>query len=152
MGVIGVAVVILVLNGLGEETGWRGFALARLQARHSPLTATLIVGLLWTFWHVPMFLVVQSFRGFDVPIACGWAFSLLCGAVVLSWLYNRSGGSILMVAIWHTGYNLTAGTAAATGLLAIVPTALVITGAVSLVCLELIAHRAGRPTVIGPPA
>lgn len=149
-GVTGVAVVILIVNGFGEETGWRGFALARLQSRCSPLTATLIVGLLWALWHAPMFLVVRSFREFTIPIACGWAFSLLCGAVVLSWLYNRSGGSILMVAIWHTGYNLTAGTAAATGLLAIVPTALVITGALLLVGLELLSQRVGKPTVIGP--
>lgn len=152
LGIVGTFLVILVVNGFGEEAGWRGFALPHLQERHSPLGATVIVSAVWLAWHAPMFLVVDTFRSFSTPIFFGWAFGLFCGAVVLSWLYNRSGGSILLVAIWHTTYNLISGTDAATGLLAALSTTLVIVLAIFLVILEVRSARAGRPTVLGPPA
>ena len=149
-GVLGVAATILLVNGFGEETGWRGYALPRLQDRHRPLTATLIVAALWAGWHTPMFFVVDTFRSFSVPILAGWIIGLFCGAIVLSWLYNRSGGSILLVAVWHTTYNLISGTAAATGLLAAVSTTLVIGLAAVLVVLEVRATRDGRDSVLSP--
>ena len=152
LGVVGVVLVILVVNGFGEETGWRGFALPHLQERYTPLTSTLILSAMWVVWHAPMFVVVDTFRSFTAPIVVGWVIGLFCGAVVLSWLYNRSGGSILLVAIWHTTYNLISGTDAATGLLAAVSTTLVIVLAVVLVVLEIRSRRAGRATVLGPRA
>ena len=63
IGVGGVLVLVLLMNGFGEETGWRGFALPLLQRRFSPLTAMLVLAVIWAGWHLPMFLVVDGFRG-----------------------------------------------------------------------------------------
>jgi membrane protease YdiL (CAAX protease family) len=149
-GALGVALILLVVNGFGEETGWRGYALPRLQQRFRPLTATLVVALCWAAWHLPMFFVVDTFRAFTPPLVVGWFIGIFSGSVVLSWLYNRSGSSILLVAVWHTTYNLISGTDAATGLLAALSTTLVIVLACVLVVLQLRAERQHRPGVLRP--
>lgn len=149
-GVLGVAGALLVM-GLGEETGWRGYALPVLQGRYGALAATAVVAVMWIMWHAPMFVVVETYRSFNVGILLGWCMDMYCGAVVLTWLYNRSGASVLVVAVWHAGYNLLSGTHAATGVLAVVSTAPVIALALSLIALELRATRRHRPSVLGPP-
>ena len=62
--------------GLGEETGWRGFALPRLQRGHSALSATLILWALWALWHLPLF-----FYSYDLSVVPGLTIGLLAGAV-----------------------------------------------------------------------
>jgi len=150
-GILGVGATIIVINGFGEETGWRGYALPHLQLRYTPMTATLVVAGLWAGWHLPMFFVVEGFRTFTVAITVGWVFGLFCGAIVLTWLYNRTG-SILLVALWHGTYNIISGTSAATGLLAAVSTTLVMVLAIALVVLELRATRGGRASILHPPS
>lgn len=88
--------------GLGEETGWRGFALPRLQARHSARDASLILGLLWAGWHAPAF-----FYNYELSLFAVVAFvvSIIAGAMVLTWLFNSTGGSVLATALWHGSYN-----------------------------------------------
>jgi membrane protease YdiL (CAAX protease family) len=149
-GAVGVGAIIIMVNGFGEESGWRGYALPHLQRRHQPLIATMIVAGLWAGWHLPMFFVVEGFRSFTVAITVGWVLGLFCGAIVLTWLYNRSR-SVLLVALWHGTYNIISGTSAATGLLAAVSTSLVIVLAVVLAVLELRATRTGRASVLGTP-
>jgi membrane protease YdiL (CAAX protease family) len=148
-GPLGVAGAILVMS-FGEETGWRGYALPRLQQRHSPLVATVVLAAIWVLWHAPLFLLVDTYRSFTVAMLAAWIFGLCCGAVVLSWLYNRSGGSILLVAVWHATYNVISGTDAATGLLAAASTTLVAALAITLVVLEIRAARRGKASVLGP--
>ena len=152
IGVVGVAVLVLLVNGYGEETGWRGFALPLLQRRFPPLIAMLVLALIWAGWHLPMFLVVANFRGFSVGTVIGWLLGLTAGSIVLGWLYNRSGGSVALVAVWHAGFNLVSATAAATGLLAAIVSTVVMMQAIVLVVAELIARRRGRPSVLGPPS
>lgn len=149
-GVVAVAATIFLVNGFGEETGWRGFALPTLQSRLRPLSSAVIVSVAWAGWHAPMFVVVDTFRSFSLSILIGWVAGLLCGSIVLTWLYNRSGGSILLVAIWHATYNVVSGTDGAEGLLAAVSTTLVVGLAVSLVGLEVRAMRRGGVSVLGP--
>jgi len=150
-GTLGVAATIIVINGFGEETGWRGYALPHLERRHTPLTATLIVAGLWAGWHLPMFLVVDSFRTFTPAITVGWVIGLFCGAIVLTWLYNHTS-SILLVALWHGTYNIISGTSAATGFLAAASTTLVMVLAVTLLVLELRATHADRASILHPPS
>jgi membrane protease YdiL (CAAX protease family) len=110
--------------GLGEETGWRGFALPRLQKGRSAMSATLILVVFWLGWHIPMFFYKESFIQMGFPGAVGWAVSLAFGAVVLTWLYNSSQGSILMTIIWHGTFN--AATSATEGNVAMIISIMVI--------------------------
>ncbi|MEO7359006.1 MAG: type II CAAX endopeptidase family protein [Gemmatimonadaceae bacterium] len=87
--------------GYGEETGWRGFALPRLQARHSAFVSTLLLTGGWAIWHIPLFLYRPGYVTMGVAGILGWLFSLVTGAVLLTWLFNASRGSILVVAIFH---------------------------------------------------
>ncbi len=151
IGLVGVLLLITFVGALGEETGWRGYALPQLQRRFSPLTSSLILAVLWFLWHLPQFLVIAAYRDFSPVQYVGMLLGLTCGAVILTWLYNRSGGSILLVIIWHGLYNFVSGTQAATGLLAAVVTTLVMAQGVVLIVLELRARRRGRPSVLGPP-
>lgn len=91
----------IVSFGYGEEVGWRGFALPRLQTRHSALVASLLLTLGWALWHLPLFFYRPGYTSMDVFGVAGWFFSLLTGSVLLTWLYNDSRGSILVVAVFH---------------------------------------------------
>lgn len=88
--------------GLGEETGWRGFALPRLQRGRSALTATLILWSLWALWHTPLF-----FYMYPTSVLPGLVIGLLAGAIVFTWIFNSTGGSVLMTIIWHGLFNYT---------------------------------------------
>jgi membrane protease YdiL (CAAX protease family) len=90
--------------GLGEEVGWRGYALPRLQRGRSALGATVILWSMWALWHLPMF-----FYLYQVTILPGFLLGLLSGAITFTWLYNSTGGSIPMVAIWHGAFNFVTG-------------------------------------------
>ena len=113
--------------GLGEEAGWRGFALPRLQRRYPPLQATLLLGGLWAGWHLPQF-----FYLFDLAILPGWLLGLLSGALVLSWMYNRSDGNVLLVVLWHGCFNFISAAQGGSGVLAAVVSSTVMVWAVWL--------------------
>jgi membrane protease YdiL (CAAX protease family) len=95
----------LLTVGLGEESGWRGYALPKLQANMSALSATLILTLLWVGWHLPRFFYFDGFldQGFSaLPL---FALQQLLLAILLTWLYNSGRGSILAAALFHSGFN-----------------------------------------------
>jgi membrane protease YdiL (CAAX protease family) len=113
--------------GLGEETGWRGFALPRLQEGRSDFSATLILAVFWALWHLPQF-----FYAFELSfMSTGWLVGLFFGAVFLTWLYNSSS-SILIVAVWHGCYNYVTASTAETGILPAALSAVVIFWAIML--------------------
>ena len=149
---IGLAGVLLIIfaGALGEETGWRGYALPQLQRRFSPLASSLILAVVWFGWHLPQFWVIATYREFAPVQSVGLFCGLACGAVVLTWLYNRSGGSILLVAVWHGLYNFVGATQAATGILAAVVSTLIMIQGIVLIALDLRARRRGQPSVLGP--
>jgi uncharacterized protein len=96
----------IVSFGYGEEVGWRGFALPRLQTRHSALVASLLLTLGWALWHLPLFFYRPGYTSMDAAGVTGWFFSLLTGAVLLTWLYNESRGSILVAALFHAAVDV----------------------------------------------
>jgi len=92
IGVVPVAVVTILIT-FGEETGWRGFALPLLQRRYGALAAALLVTPVWALWHLPYFFTVSTYRGFAPVGYVGFVFGLACGSIVLTWLYNGTGGT-----------------------------------------------------------
>ncbi|MEE8521613.1 MAG: CPBP family intramembrane glutamic endopeptidase [Gemmatimonadota bacterium] len=88
-------------GGLGEELGWRGFALPRLAAHYGPNRASLVIGIVWTFWHLPGHLIGAS------PVANLLAQLLVTipGSYVATWLYLRTGGSVLILTLFHGALN-----------------------------------------------
>lgn len=85
-----------------EEIGWTGFALSRLQARLSPLAAGLVLGLFWAAWHIPALLQVG--RSFDWIL--WWCLWIVSARMIMVWVYNRTGGSVFAVVIYHAVSNL----------------------------------------------
>jgi membrane protease YdiL (CAAX protease family) len=86
-------------GALGEEPGWRGFALPGLQSTLSPLMSTLILGVLVTGWHVPILFLEEG--GLQPSILVGYLLGSLAVTFWYSWLFNRTGGSALMTLVSH---------------------------------------------------
>jgi uncharacterized protein len=97
----------LLFFGFGEEVGWRGFALPRLQNKMNALLASIVLTLFWALWHLPMFFYKEGFTTMSSIGIFGWIFSLITGSILLTWLYNSSKRSILMCAVFHTTIDIT---------------------------------------------
>jgi membrane protease YdiL (CAAX protease family) len=98
--------VVVLGAALPEEVGWRGFALPRLQRLHGPLVGSIVLGTLWGLWHLPLFLL----PGWDTPhgsvldlvLFVAFAVSM---AVVLTWVFNNTHGSVLLAILAHASVN-----------------------------------------------
>ena len=105
--------VIIWFGGgpLGEEIGWRGFALPRMQPRYGPLWGTLLLGVLWCFWHLPQFLTPVQGGGPGTSLANFLTnFSLfmvlaLALAIIFSWVFNYTRGSIFVAITAHASVD-----------------------------------------------
>ncbi len=86
----------------GEEIGWRGYVLPRLQAKHTVLAASLMTGVIWGLWHIPKFLTHWDWVYFAL-----FMLDTIAKAVFLAWIYNGTGGSLLLVAMAHAAWNTT---------------------------------------------
>lgn len=91
---------IFLFIGLGEEPGWRGFALPELQKKYSPLIASLILAPIWAIWHLPL-----VGKEFPWPIVPAFLLSLFGATFMLTWLFNRTNGSVLLPMLFHATVN-----------------------------------------------
>lgn len=91
----------ILCYGYGEEIGWRGYLLRTLQVRRKPLVAALIVSVVWSFWHLPLFWFAAGMLAMGPAEIAGWFFSMVTGSVLMTWLFNSSGGSVAAVALFH---------------------------------------------------
>lgn len=123
---ISTVLFVLLLNGFGEELGWRGFMVTRLRTERSLRDTSVIVWLVWGCWHLPLFWIVANFRDFGVAGTVGWVVGLFFGSVFLAWLVGAARGSVLVVALWHTAYNFATATEAGAGGVAAVATMAVV--------------------------
>jgi membrane protease YdiL (CAAX protease family) len=107
---------VLLLGGpLEEELGWRGFALPRLQQHRNALDASILLGLVWGFWHLPLYFVLGTGQSemlstgtspaFAIGGFIGWTIGL---SVLFTWLFNQTGGSLIVVILFHASVNLAA--------------------------------------------
>jgi membrane protease YdiL (CAAX protease family) len=130
LGVLGVVAGTLLINGFGEETGWRGFALPGLRRWHAKLQASVLVAIPWVLWHLPTFFLDSGYRGTLSPLGLpGFVFGIFAGSIVLTWLYEGAGGSVLLVTLWHTSFNLGSASMAGEGAIAALVTVFVIASA-----------------------
>lgn len=107
---IPLAIVAAIPFGpLGEELGWRGYALPRLQHRHSALSSSLLIGVAWCFWHTPLFWAPAgtTISGYAVTVpAVAKYLAYTCGLSILhTWIFNNSRGSVLLPVAFHTSSN-----------------------------------------------
>jgi uncharacterized protein len=158
LSLLGIFVYVLILGGaLGEEPGWRGFALPRLQSAHGPLLGTLVLGPLWALWHLPLFFTPwNELTLFNVVV---FVLATTCLAIMYTWVFNNTKGSILIAILVHASFN-----ASVTGILAPLFPAPVLSdygllpilggfGALAVVLVALTRGRLGyRPEAEATPA
>lgn len=95
----------LLGSSMGEEPGWRGYALPRLQARANPLTASLVLGLLWGLWHLPLWLSKDHPAGGSMLV---WSLlGLVATTILFTWVFNHTRGSLLLALLFHTSIATT---------------------------------------------
>ncbi|MDN3688346.1 CPBP family intramembrane glutamic endopeptidase [Cyclobacterium jeungdonense] len=92
---------------IAEELGWRGYAQGMMQKNFSPNLSGLIIGFLWSIWHLPLILFFPKAIG-SIPILIYIPLMTAMG-VIFSWLYNRTKGSVLLAVLLHGGMNFTLG-------------------------------------------
>ena len=101
--VVFVSVYMLIFVALGEEVGWRGYALPALQARHGAFVASVMLGAMWALWHVPQFFNPATLYS-DLPFVLFLAY-LIPFSVLITWVFNSTGGSLLMAMLVHAVMN-----------------------------------------------
>ena len=117
------AILVSTWGQAGEEVGWRGYALPRLAAHLGLGGASVLLGVIWALWHLPLFFLPGSgSEGQSFPI---YLLHVTALSVAMSWLYWKTSGSLLLVMLMHASVNNTTG---------IVPAAL--PGAVAPMSLE----------------
>jgi membrane protease YdiL (CAAX protease family) len=100
---LGVASIAIV-TGLAEEPGWRGFAQPTANRRYQPLIAALVVSLIWAAWHLP-----NALFGPSLTESASHFLGTVVNGFVLAWVYNSTGGSVLLVMLLHGAQNGTNG-------------------------------------------
>jgi len=96
--------IVMLFAGGNEEPGWRGFALPKLLIKRNPVTASLILGIIWTIWHVPLFFLAE-WGGAETPFV--WFLANVVGlSFIMTWLYHRSSRSVFPVMLFHQATNI----------------------------------------------
>jgi membrane protease YdiL (CAAX protease family) len=132
---LGQVVFTLFSGPLAEEAGWRGFALPRLQAKYNALVSSLILGVIWCCWHIPLFFVPgSSQQGIPFPI---YLLLVVTLGVYFTWLYNNTRGSLLVTVLAHFSFNLSGGFIA--GTLGLLPPMILYIAAGSMLFLSVVA-------------
>lgn len=108
-GYVPALVLTALIGGGQEEFGWRGYALPCLEARYHPTVATLMLGVVWGLWHLPIVAADPDFQhGLDIaalaPVLLLSLVSVVGYAFLLTWLFNRTG-SVLIAMLLHAGFN-----------------------------------------------
>ena len=93
-------IFIFLFIGLGEEPGWRGFALEHLQETRSAIRSSLILAPLWAIWHLPL-----MGNEFPLHILPAFLIAIFPGTILQTWIYNRTNGSVFLQMLFHTTVN-----------------------------------------------
>jgi uncharacterized protein len=103
LAVVNFGLVLLLGGPLGEEFGWRGYALPVLQERYSWRVASLVLGTVWGLWHLPLFFMSDTAQS-HFPFSL-FMVSTVSLSVLFAWLFNHTKGSVLPALVLHTAVN-----------------------------------------------
>ena len=105
------AAIGIICPGLGEEPGWRGFALPRLQGQYGPLAGSLLLGTLHGFWHLPAYFIPGAILEgrFDFNLFAANTLSIVAMTLIWTWLFNRGGQSVFFAMFVHGTSNAVSG-------------------------------------------
>jgi membrane protease YdiL (CAAX protease family) len=132
--IVGQLIFQLFSGPLAEEAGWRGFALPRLQEKYNALVSSLILGVIWCCWHIPLFFLPgASQQSIPFPIYLMLVVTL---GVYFTWLYNNTHGSLIITVLAHFCFNLSGGFIA--GILGLLPPMILNMAAGSMLVLVVI--------------
>lgn len=108
LSLVGYAAFVLLLGPLPEEIGWRGYLLDRLQVRWRAAVSSLLVGLAWFTWHLPLFAMVGYYAAAGgPPDPVNFATGIVVASVFYTWLHNNTGRSVLAAILFHFTQNFT---------------------------------------------
>ena len=110
LGILSFVVFILLFGPIPEELGWRGYALDRLQAKRSALTSSLILGIIWSLWHLPLFFIDGTYQyNLSFGSIYFWIYMLdmIFKSILYTWIYNNNRYSTLSAILFHFMINLT---------------------------------------------
>lgn len=96
--IIPMLIFSIINGGLSEEFGWRGYALPRFQAKWNALVSSLVLGVIWVLWHLPLWFIGLNIR--ETPIL-PWAIAHLLLSVFYTWIFNNTRGNILGAVLFH---------------------------------------------------
>ena len=104
-------IIFTIAAGIGEEFGWRGFLLPRLQTRYNALVSSLIIGGMWAIWHIPLFFLEGTFQhdlGSQaglLPAILAYSVFVIVSSIWFTWVFNNTRGSVLLAAVMHGASN-----------------------------------------------
>ena len=101
----------VIFPSLGEEPGWRGFALPRLQQQYGPLAGSLILGTLHGFWHLPAYFIPGAILegSFNITAFAANTLTIIAMTLIWTWLFNNAGQSVLFAMFVHGTSNAVSG-------------------------------------------
>jgi uncharacterized protein len=103
LSMLALLIISTVTGATGEELGWRGFALPRLQMRMSALNASLVLGVIWSLWHLPLWFAGLGYE--KIPFAA-YAIMVMSYTVLITWACNNTRGSMVIVTLFHLMMNV----------------------------------------------
>jgi membrane protease YdiL (CAAX protease family) len=102
--IVPIGLLIWLVGAVPEEFGWRGYALPKLLKRNNPLVASLILGIIWSLWHLPLHFIPATTQ-YVIPI-WEYAAQTVLLSILYTWLYQKTRGSVLIAGVFHATGNL----------------------------------------------
>lgn len=93
---------IIFYAAIGEEIGWRGYALKKLQQKHNPFIATLFIAIVWSIWHIGYFMLVENYTIQQIPSVVIWT---IMASFFATWFFNKTNGNVLVLILFHASIN-----------------------------------------------
>lgn len=103
LAIVNFILILLIGGPLGEELGWRGYLLPRLQARFNAFWSSLILGIIWASWHLPLFWIPGTVQH-QLPIVLFY-LNTIALSILFTWLWQHTQGSVVIAIVFHTGIN-----------------------------------------------